>query len=70
MVKPNVGVPQRIPQQIGDLCYYIVGHIVVQKHEVKVGVRCQFSAPKTPGRDDGESTTRRDTDFRSLGFQP
>ena len=70
MIKPNIGVPQRIPQQFGDLGHHTLRHIVVQQHQIKIGVGRQLAASQPAGRDDGEPTGCRDADFGRLGGQP
>ena len=39
VVDANVGVPQRVPQQFRDLPDDVGGHVVVQQHQIEVGVR-------------------------------
>ncbi len=70
VVEPNVGVPQRIPQQLGDLRHDVVGHVVVQQHEIEVRVRNQLAAAQPAGGHDGEPASGGDPDLGGLGGQP
>ena len=70
VVQANVGVPQRVPQQLGDLGDHVGGHVVMHQHEVEVGVGHELPAAQAAGCDDGESAGGRDTDLGGLGGQP
>ena len=70
VIEPNVGVPQRIPQLFGNLCDHFVGQVVVQQHQIEIGVRHEFAAAQTTGGDDGEPARCRDADLGRLGTQP
>ena len=56
VVEPNVGVPQRVPQQLGDLADDLGGHVVVQQHQIEIGVRQHLAAAEPTGGDDREAT--------------
>ena len=47
-----------------------VGHVVVQQHQVEIGVRQQLAAAQAAGRDDREAAGRGDPDLGSLGDEP
>ena len=70
VVEPNVGVPQRIPQLFGDVADDVGRHVVVQQHQVEVGVRQQLAAAQTAGGDDREAAGVGDADLGGLGGQP
>ena len=70
VVKTNVGVPQRIPQLIGDLPDIVGSHVVVQQQQVQVRVRHQLAAAQRTGRDDRKAAAGRDTDLGGLRGQP
>jgi hypothetical protein len=48
---------------LGDLADDVGGHVVVQQHQIEVGVRQQLAAAEAAGGDDGEATGRRDADL-------
>ena len=70
VVEPNVGVPQRVPQLFGDVADHVLALIVVQQHQVEVGVRQQFPPAEAAGGDDGEATGLGDSDLGGLGREP
>ncbi len=70
VVDANVGVPQRIPQPIGDPLQHLFGLAVVQQQQVQVGVGRQFAAAQPTDPDDREATGIGDADLGSLGDQP
>ena len=67
VVEANVGVPQWIPQVFGDLADDVLGQVVVQQHQVEVGVRQQFPAAQPPGGNDGEAAGFGDPDLGGFG---
>ena len=70
VVDANVGVPQGVPQQFGDLTDHVVRHVVVQQHQVEVGVGQQLPAAQPAGRDDREAAGGRDADLGGLCGEP
>ena len=70
VIDANVGVPQGIPQQLGDLADHIDGHVVVQQRQVEVGVRHQFATAQTARGHDGEAAGGRDADLGCLCGEP
>ena len=55
VIKTNVGVPQRIPQRVGDVPDGVGVHVVVQQQQVQVGVGHQLATAQRTGRDDREA---------------
>ena len=70
VVDANVRVPQRVPQQLGDLADDVVGHVVVQQHQVEVRVRQQLPASQATGGDDREAAGGGDADLGGLCGEP
>ena len=70
VVDANVRVPQRVPQQFGDLTDDVVGHVVVQQRQIEVRVRQQLAPPQSAGRDDREATGGGDSDLGGLCGEP
>ena len=70
VIKANIGVPQRIPQRIGDIPDGVGVHAVVQQQQVQVRVRRQLATAQRTGRHDREATAGHDADLGSLCGQP
>ena len=70
VVDVNVGVPQRVPEQFGDLRHHVARHVVVNEGQVQIGVRQQLAAAQAAGGDDGEPAGGRDADLGGLGGEP
>ena len=70
VVDTNIGVPQRIPQHLGDPTHHIGRHVVVQQHQVEIRVRDQLSAAQPSGGHDREATGGRDADLGGLCGEP
>lgn len=70
VVDTDVGVPQRIPEFLGDLADDLGRHVVVQQHQVQIGIRQHLPAAQTTGRDDREPTGRGDADLRRFCAEP
>ncbi len=70
MIEPDIGVPQRVPEQLGDLAHHFGGHVVVQQHQIQIGVGHHLPATETAGGDDGKAAVRDDSQFGSLCGEP
>ena len=63
VVELDVRVPQRIPELFGDLGDDRRVHLVVEQHQVEVGVRQQLAAAEPADRDDREAAVGLDPDL-------
>lgn len=70
VVEPDVGVPQRIPQPVGDPLQHVVGDVVVQQHQVEIGIGQQLAPAQDADPDERETTGFGDAEFGGLGHQP
>ena len=70
VIEPNVGIPQRVPEQLGHLRHHVGRHVVVQQHQIQIGVRHELAAAEPAGGHQGETAGGRDPDLGGLGGQP
>lgn len=70
VVQPNVGVPQWIPQRIGDIAQFLDGFAVVQQHQIQVRIRQQLAPAEPADPDDRITAVIGDPDLRGLDDQP
>ena len=70
VIELDVGVPQWVPELVGDVGHDAWVEIVVQQNQIQVRERQQLTARQTTDRDDREARVRFDPQFGTLGRQP
>ncbi len=70
VVELDVGVPQGVPEPVGDAGHDRWVHVVVEQDEVEIGVGQHLATAEAADGDDGEAAVGCDAEFGALGDEP